>query len=495
MDTNIKILLIECEKSFLGSEESKVNKVMLPIGLMYLSSFLKKNVTGAIVETDLIDLAVDNLDSETLRAISPIPNIVGLRGLTANRDIVHNVAKLVKKEFPDSILILGGPYSTSDFKSALQDINIDFAVTGEGEYPFVDVVNCMLEGRRLEIRKIQGVVYLNKESEKLITNHEQKKPDLNAQPLPDYSIINLNKYSQVICNAKVKRKQAIIVASRGCPFQCIYCHKIFGKQVRVRTAESVFHEVEHLYRNYDIRDFFFVDDVFNISHRRIIEFCSLIKKSGIKPKLYFQNGFRADICNKEAIDALVDAGMILVNFALETATPRLQKLIKKNVNIAKLADIVHYTCSKDIIVGLNIMVGFPTETYEEAEATVEFLKQFKKLSLPFFFVARYYPNTEMYNLAIKMGAKSSELDAPTQKVYHDVSLPTPTFSPDQLNKLLLKYMLEVFFDKARLVNTQRILEKHYSNEDIKDFYSTLLNRKITDVEKQVLSKGRDNQAA
>ncbi len=487
----LKILLIEAAENYYDSwGRGIVNEVMLPVGLMYLAASVRKSFGDDRVEVKIYDLTLDRMGVDVLRDFRP--DVVGVRGLTKDLQIVHDVIKMVR-EFDREVLILaGGPYLTADHDTALLDRTLDYGVKGEGEAVFSKIIECVLRGEKERIRELPAVAYLDQASGEVKVNCPDTPVDLDALPYPSYDLIDQNRYASVIGNAKTKRKQGVIFSSRGCPYSCIYCHNIFGKKIRVRAPANFLNEIKFLYDEYGIRDFFFVDDLFNIQVKRAISFCDLIVRSNMKVKLYFQNGFRADICTRELIDACVDAGMILVNFALESASPRLQKLMKKYVKIDRLQEMVHYTCEKDVIVGLNTMVGFPTETWEEAIGTLTFLTQFKKLALPFFFIARYYPNTEMWNIAIDQGANPIELNRHASKVYHDTTMGTPTFSKEQVQNLLYFFMLNVFFDRQRLLNVQNILEKHFSEEDIRDFYSTILSRKITDVPRQVLGPARDN---
>ncbi|MBF0283996.1 MAG: B12-binding domain-containing radical SAM protein [Magnetococcales bacterium] len=485
-----RLLLIECDVFFFSEEKGiHVNEAMPPIGLMYLSSFLKKHLAGeARVEVGLIDMAVERLTRESLSA-QPTPQLIGLRALTKNKELFHQTAALCREIFPEVPIIGGGPYVTADYDAALLDPHLECGVSGEGEYPLLEMARRLLAGDRAGLLTVNGVVRRDGVSGEILQNPPQQKPDLNAEPMPDYSLIDMDRFAQVICNAKVKRRQGVITASRGCPFQCIYCHNIFGRKIRARTPENVLDEISYLYHEHQVRDFFFVDDVFNISAKRTIGLCNLIQQSGLKIHMYFQNGFRGDLCTREVVDACVEAGMILVNFAVESSSPRLQALMKKNLDVDKLAEMIHYTCTHDIIVGINSMIGFPSETLEEAEGTIRYLAQFKKVALPFFFIARYYPHTEMYAMAVADGFPQSMLDRHSEKVYHDVTLPTPTLSAGQLQGLFQKYLVEVFFNRERLENVQRILQRFFTPEDIRDFYSTLLNRRIVDVEREVLGRG------
>ena len=187
------------------------------------------------------------------------------------------------------------------------------------------------------------------------------------------------------------------------PYRCTYCHNIMGRKARLRSVENVFEEIQWLYHTYNIRDFFIVDDIFNIDYARSMAIFDRLIASKLDLSLYFPNGVRGDILDKPYIDRMVEAGTKYVSFAIESASPRLQRLMRKHVDLEGLKEIIHYTCEKDIMVNGFFMFGIPTETEEEAMSTLEYAEELDKLHFPFVFFARYYEGSEMYRQAIEHG--------------------------------------------------------------------------------------------
>jgi anaerobic magnesium-protoporphyrin IX monomethyl ester cyclase len=91
-----------------------------------------------------------------------------------------------------------------------------------------------------------------------------------------------------------------------------------------------------------------------------------------KLKFTFPNGLRGDILDEEVINALSEAGTYLVCIAVETVTPRLQKLVEKNLDIEKTRNAIKLFGKHNIQVNGFFMLGFPTETPEEIKATIKF---------------------------------------------------------------------------------------------------------------------------
>ncbi|MFC2167001.1 B12-binding domain-containing radical SAM protein [Acidobacteriota bacterium] len=483
----LKILLVDANSSWLIKKDdiSDLEQIIPPIGLMYIATYLNQQFKDQI-QVKIINMVADKVTPQNfdvcLQDFSP--DIVGLRGMNIYKGIFHQISTSVKKYNKNIRVFGGGPYATMDVNNAAKDENVDYFVMGEGEITFSRIIGKILKGQSFLDTK--GMAYKNQK--KLIINDPREFiEDLDSLPFPDYNLISVDKYSHFISYGYNRRRQAIMFSSRGCPYHCIYCHSVFGKKYRARSAQNVFDEIEHLYNHNNIRDFYFVDDNPNLKYQRAMDLFDLIINSGMKLNIYFANGIRGDIIDRAFIDKMVEAGVIWVDFAIETASRRLQKFIKKNVDLDKIVENIHYTCEKNIMVNLCAMVGFPSETKEEAMQTVNFLKQFKRIIIPMFFSVKYYPNTELYGLALKDGIKSEDIEDAYAETYHDIRhSETPLISKMDFNEIYFKFLEEVFLSKERLLNALEIQNQYLSQNEILDVYSIFFRKRIKDIDTDVL---------
>ncbi|MCP4137937.1 MAG: amino acid adenylation domain-containing protein, partial [bacterium] len=268
--------------------------------------------------------------------------------------------------------------------------------------------------------------------------------DFNNLIIPDRSLINLNNYKGKVTMASVTNSIAV-QSTRGCPFECIYCHKIWSKKHTIRTAENIFNEVEYYY-NQGVRNFSFIDDIFNLNKKNSIRFFELILENKLDIQIFFPNGLRGDALPNDYIDLMVEAGTRLMNLSLETASPRLQKLLKKNINLDKFKTAVDYIAGTYPFVGLELatMHGFPTETEEEALMTLEFIKSVEWFYFPFVHILKIYPNTEMEQFALEHGVSKEAIMRSKDLAYHELpeTLPFPkTFTRQYQSRFMNEYIL------------------------------------------------------
>lgn len=486
----VKIVLIEPSDPWVTNNKDLMHyeQVMPPIGLMYLSSFLKERL-NILVEIKIISTIIDLERIDDLRRVLKefSPDIVGIRSVLFYIDKVNQVSIMTKKVLTNSLIIVGGPAVSLHNIERYSD-KIEIFVEGEGEYTLFEIVDRFLkygkDGLFNRLGSISGILY-RRNGKLNSTKKRGVQTELDLLPFPDYSSVDLEKYRNFFNYGYNRRRMGVLFTSRGCPYRCIYCHNIFGKKVRYRSARSVYDEIVLLHTDFDIEDFCIIDDNFALDTERVEELTAMLIKRGPKVKLYFPNGLRADALSVELIDRLQAAGALYITFSLETASERLQKVIKKHMNIKKLEQIVNYSCEKQIITNLCLMVGFPTETLEEARYSLDYFSRFKKIVIPYYFSVKYYPGTELYMLAKEHRIEIDE--TAFMHPYHGVSFQkTPLISDRDFERLYQWYLRNVFLDAERLQNSVAILSKHFTRDETNDMFSLFFRRKISDVQTDVL---------
>jgi radical SAM superfamily enzyme YgiQ (UPF0313 family) len=156
--------------------------------------------------------------------------------------------------------------------------------------------------------------------------------------------------------------------------------------------------MELLRSNYGVDEFQIVDDIFNFDRERVLKICRLIGERGLDIKMSFPNGLRGDRLDEEVILALKRAGAYSITIAFETASPRLQKLLRKNIDLERAAEAVRISVRNGLITRGFFMLGFPTETRKELQSTVR-LAFSLPLHATMFFVVVPFKGTPLYDLA------------------------------------------------------------------------------------------------
>ncbi|NIM15446.1 MAG: SDR family NAD(P)-dependent oxidoreductase [Candidatus Aminicenantes bacterium] len=319
---------------------------------------------------------------------------------------------------------------------------------------------------------LQGIEW-NPHKGIVITAPRPQVTDLDGQPLVDRTTVDYDKYSRYIGLAMVKQAIAI-QGTRGCPYHCAYCHKIWPKKHVFRSAEHIFKEVQ-LYYNLGVRRFVFIDDIFNLNIRNSKHFFQMIIDSGLKVQFFFPNGLRGDILTRDYIDLMVKAGTVNIALALETASPRLQKMIGKNLNIEKLRENLEYICQHypQVILELFTMHGFPSETEEEALLTLNFIKSLKWLHFPYFHILKIYPSTDMAALAREQGIPEKTIAQSADLAYHQLSHTLP-FDKGFTLKCQADFLNRYFLSKQRLLHVLPRQMKLLTEDELVQKYNSYL---------------------
>lgn len=482
-----KILFIDIDndRRILSDSQLYSNWGHHSIGLMYLASSLKEAFPDIFIKIFHTLVCNDPIKDIILLIKEFKPDLIGLRSLSIAKEQFKNISSIIKKTNPEIPILAGGPYSSSSSEDILLTLPIDLIVIGEGEITILNIVKEFNKANKLPL-DIDGTAVLIDGKVK-INSPQSPIKDLDKIPFPDYSLINLSDYKGISNHAfQTAEKSAFICSSRGCPYSCFYCHQLFGKKVRRRTAENIVLEMRQHIEERGIMDFIFVDDLFNVPMKTAKEVLSLIIKELPGIRLNFSNGLRADQVDIEMIDLLEKAGTVHIAFAIESSTSRLQKLIGKNLDIAKATKIIN-EASKRFVVCVFFMIGFPSETFEEAMNTVSLAEKLEYVAEPSLSIVTVYKGTPLYNLLDPNEEQKKALIIQETNIFQPKLLSnTETgfygdiFPKDKVPlrgtdilEIRWEWIERVFNNQNRIQNSHKVLQKHLDKDTIIEFYRNL----------------------
>lgn len=378
-----------------------------PMGILALAAFAREHF-GDKVEFAIIDMLQQRLRIASLmeRIEKFSPDVIGLSTFSSFSMALHEIASAIKGRDPACKVIAGGPYCSAAVKRAASDTNIDCVVYGEGELTFVEIIERLLKGK--EVRGIRGTAYRQGGSV-VVEESGRFIEDIDSLPFPAVDLIDVGGYFGNVSVLGYAAPWMILFNSRGCPYRCIYCHNIFGKRPRFMSVDRTFKEIMFYYKRYGIREFQVWDDIFNLDVDRGVELCRKIAREGVDFRFLFQGGLRADIMKKRLLKEMIKAGTCYICYAVETASPRLQKIIKKNLDLRKAAQAINYTAGAGVLVNTYNMLGLPGETREEMMQTINYNIGLKHFSVRLF-KAIPQEGTEFFDMVYPAGAPSGETD-------------------------------------------------------------------------------------
>ena len=299
------------------------------LGLGYLSAALKQ--AGHQVKV---------LDG-TREKISYDPKDWDLVGLTAMSTYFPELCREVEKAKSYGLkTIIGGAHIICDPGQSLVDSGADYAAAGEGERTITQLASGM------DPSKVEGLYYW--ENGKTV----KSKPDLSEMfkqkvmyttkigkhsrdfinnvddfGEPDWENIDPRSYPQTMPHGTIYKEApfAPIITTRGCPYSCTYCSAPItaGKKMRYRDPIKVVDEIEHLIKNYGVKEIQIEDDNFTLKRTHAVAVCEEIIRRNIKVHWSLPNGVRIDKLDPELLKLMKKSGCYFMSLGIENANERI----------------------------------------------------------------------------------------------------------------------------------------------------------------------------
>ncbi|KSW12512.1 radical SAM protein [Pyrodictium occultum] len=367
-----------------------------PLGLAYIAAVLER----AGHKVKIIDTPTLEMDTKTwLHEVkSWSPDVVGISMLTPTAPKGYMAARLVKQELGDDVVVLaGGPHPTFMYEEALSN-GVDIVVRGEGEYTTLEVVNALEKYgfSREVLSDIKGIAFRDEDGKVKVTPPRPFIKNLDELPWPARHLLPMEKYTLFGKPIQI----AHVMASRGCPYGCMYCitSYFWGRRIRFRSHEDVANEIEFLVDRYKAKHIAFADDDLAINRRFIYGLIDELKKRGLD--ITFSCGSRVSHMDKKTLKLLYDNGCTALYFGVESASQETLDRIGKKVRLEQAVRVFQWVKElKGFALG-SFILGFPWETIEDMKRTVEFAIKLDP-NYAQFTVLTPYPGTPLYYYAKK----------------------------------------------------------------------------------------------
>ena len=331
-------------------------------------------ITSSLIEAGY-DVDFINFQTAGFRTMKDIishlgksSDILGIScALSATPSVIYMLKKL-KEGYPEKTIIMGGPDPTLIANSLLEKFPfIDIVVRSEGEKTIVELMDCLKKNKNL--KNVRGISY--RDGNKIRVNPPRPRiGDLDEIPFPAYDKVDMKRYDSIT-----------IITSRGCIYKCAFCtHPIIWRGgVFFRSIDNVIEELKLLNEKYKKNYFGIMDSAFNLSKKRVLEFCDKLKKEGMDVR--WGCDLRADLIDKDIIKKMAESGCSSVIYGVESGSDRILKIIKKNLDIKTARHAVKVTKKYLNNVTTNFIWGYPFESMKDFMLTKKIIEEFRKIGV------------------------------------------------------------------------------------------------------------------
>ncbi|MEK7448761.1 MAG: radical SAM protein [Planctomycetota bacterium] len=435
-----------------------------PLGLLYIAAVVRESGYNVSV----IDAYAENIGIEVLkkRILAIRPNVIGITTLTCQGSVVFSLGQWIKKNLPNTLLVLGNIHASVFANQYLKNHCCDLVIHGEGEYIFLKILK--FYEKQCGLNDIAGISFINQNGELVRTIGNNYVEDLSKLPFPVRDILkqklyNLTEISNQIYVGGNNRIAKSMITSRGCPYRCAFCAVHHNQPPRYNDALKVVDEMEMLEKKYKASYVFIMDSLFMSNSVRLLKICLEIKKRNLKIKwgcLGHVNYLKADL-----IYAMDSAGCYDLSLGIESGSQKLLDKVKKNIKLSQVRKSIEMLkkISKILVEGLFIL-GLPGETYQESLQTIRFAKSLP-LDMAQFSIFTPYPGSPLFEELVRNGEidtgirDNGTVEAAVWKRYSAYICftkikpiwVTPALSAEQLRQLQKKALREFYFRPTQIV--------------------------------------------
>ena len=419
-----------------------------PLGLLYLGRVLLDN--GHTVE--VIDYTAEQFNESKLKNKLYTADVVGMTVLSSHYELPQELATFINECNPEIPLFIGGPHCSVIREKALLEFPADVSVMGDAELRITSIAKA-LQGKR-KISSIPGIYY--KEGEKIRKTKPLKSNiNLDTIPFPARQLVDKYEYGYFMGTKLSRGKTASMITTRGCPFGCRFCGiRNISPWYQERSVENVQGEINQLaeegYRTLQI-----MDDNFLVNKKRADKIMDFIIKNEYDFDIWI-GGARVDSAEKGLYEKMRDAGVIFMNFGLESGNQDVLDYYNKKITPEKIKKAVDLSIKMGFFTTGSFILGAPIETKKHLKTTIKFAKNLP-LDFARFFPLGYFCGSPLWKEMVKKG----KIQPDEYVVESDSRRGLGRFTKEELRDICQKAHNNIFYDPRFLL--RQVYRAFYRN--------------------------------
>lgn len=424
-----------------------------PTDLMYLAAVAEK----AGLEAKINDYSQNGDYEADLKEFNPDYLVVNIATPTLEHDL--EAVKKAKEICPNVVTIAkGAAFLTLADRIIKEHNELDFGILGEAENTLKEILE---EKPKAEILGL----YYKENDEVKFTGNRPFIEDLDSLPFPARHLVDNNIYRRPDNN----KVQATIKVSRGCPFHCFFClaTPVSGAKVRRRSPENIVAEIKECVEKYNIKNFLFWSDIFNIDKDWTMKLCQAIIDSGLK--ITWSANTRADTADLEMAEMMYKSGCRLVSIGVESGSQYMLEKMGKKITLNDVRRTVKVFKKAKIRIYNYFVIGLPWETEETVEETIKFAIELNSDFISFY-TATPLPGSRFYDYAVEHNLFDKETSF--ENAYYYPAVNTHHLSRERVFELH-KSAIKRFY--LRPLYILKMLSRIRSFAEIKNYFIAGMN--------------------
>lgn len=436
----MKILLVAINAKYIHSN----------LAVYCLRAYAEKNMPQDVnVQIELAEYTINQNRDEILKDIyRRQAEMICFSCYIWNLDYVESMIRDVKKVMKDVIIWAGGPEVSYDSRETLGRLpELTGVMKGEGEKTFAKL--CEVYGKRsetseLSLEQIDGITFRCPDG--TICERPWRVPmDLSEVPFVYHDM------------KKFENKIIYYETSRGCPFSCSYCLSSIDKQLRFRSLDLVFNELQ-FFLDHKVPQVKFVDRTFNCKHDHAMAIWKYIQEhdNGIT-NFHFE--VAADLLNDEEIRLIrqMRPGLIQLEIGVQSTNTDTIREIRRTMRLEEVREHVARIKEKgNIHQHLDLIAGLPYEDIKSFRKSFDDVYSMRpdQLQLGFLKVLKGSYMQEMqqeYELRYK--------DEPPYEVLSTKWLPYS----DVIELKGIEEMVEIYYNSGQFTHVVEALVENYAS--------------------------------